>query len=249
MSSMRAFLALMVLLVAGACSVPGPGEAPDGVFDPHEAANRNVHEFNLRFDQGGGRSASVALAALPEDLQIGIGNFADTVGTPKTVVNQVLQGRLWRATKNTLRFGVNVLFGFGGLADVAKDIGLPEDGSDFGETLHVWGVPEGAYLVLPVLGPSTERDAVGEFVDFFTNPLDRVLSTPQRRVATAARITDRFAERGRMADVFDSFLYESADSYSQLRLIYLQNRRFELGYGDEGPEAAFDPMALDTEGF
>ncbi|MDJ0821959.1 MAG: VacJ family lipoprotein [Paracoccaceae bacterium] len=249
MSSIRAFLALMILLLAGACSVPGPGEAPDGVYDPYESANRNIHDFNLGLDRGGVRQASVALAALPEDVQTGLGNFADTLGTPKTVVNQILQGRLWRATKNTLRFGVNVLFGFGGLADVARDVGLPEDESDFGETLHVWGAPEGAYVVLPVLGPSTERDAVGEFVDFFTNPLDRVLTTPQRRVATTIRITDRFASRGRNSDVFDSVLYESADSYSQLRVIYLQNRRFELGYGDEVPGTEIDPMALDTEGF
>lgn len=246
----RAVFAMTCLLVAGACAVPGPGEAPDGIFDPNEAENRRVHEFNRKVDEKFLRGTGGGYAkAVPAPVRDGVSNFADTVSLPQTVVNQILQGRLGRASRNTLRFSVNATLGLGGILDVASDLGLPEDESDFGETLHVWGVPEGAYLELPFMGPSTERDAVGDFVDLFTNPLDYVIPSPQRRIGTAARVLDKVGERGEFGDTVDSVLYDSADSYAQLRLIYLQNRRYELGDEPAADEGYIDPEALDTEGF
>ncbi len=246
---MRVILALVLVPLVAACSTPGPGEAPDGIYDPNEAANRQVHAFNRRVDERFLRGAGSGYAdTVPQDVQLVVTNFADTVSLPRTIVNQILQGRPGPATANTLRFALNATVGLGGLLDPASDIGLERDESDFGETLHVWGVPEGAYVELPLLGPSTERDAVGEFVDLFLDPLDYVLSKPAQRVATAAWVAAQVGERGQFGDTVDSVLYESADSYAQLRLIYLQNRRFELG--DETPTGAEDdPLALDTEGF
>lgn len=246
----RAVLAMGLALMTAACSVPGPGGAPDGIHDPHEASNRKVHAFNRKLDERLVRGSGSGYAeAVPLEVREGISNVADTLSLPQTVANQVLQGRLGRATRNTLRFSVNATLGLGGILDVASDLGLPEDESDFGETLHVWRFPEGAYLELPVLGPSTERDAVGDFVDLFTDPLDYVLTTPQRRAKRGLRILDKVGERGEFGDTVDSVLYDSADSYSQLRLIYLQNRRFELGDADPTGEVYIDPEALDTEGF
>ena len=250
MAQRRAVLAMGLALCLSACTVPGPGDAPDGIHDPYETQNRKTHEFNRKLDQKLVRgSGSGYTDTVPAELRDGINNFADTLSLPQTVANQVLQGRLGRATRNTLRFSVNATLGLGGILDVATDLGLPEDESDFGETLHVWGVPEGAYLELPVLGPTTERDAVGDFVDLFTDPLSYVLTTPQRRVKTGVRILDKVGERGEFGDTVDSILYDSADSYTQLRLIYLQNRRFELGDADASGDAYIDPEALDTEGF
>ena len=247
---MRAVFAMSALLIAGACATPGPGEAPDGIFDPNEAENRRVHAFNRKIDEkllkGSGDGMS---KAVPAPVRAGVGNFADTVSLPQTVVNQVLQGRLGRATRNTLRFSVNATLGLGGILDVASDLGLPEDDSDFGETLHVWGVPEGAYMELPLLGPSTERDAVGKFVDLFTDPLGYVVPAPKRHIGKVARITDKVIARGEFGDTVDSIYYDSADSYAQLRLIYLQNRRHELGDDTEAADTYIDPEALDTEGF
>ena len=238
------------LMLAGACSVPGPGEAPDGIHDPNEAENRRVHAFNQKLDKFLVRGAGTGIAeSIPQGVQDSISNFADTVATPAYVVNQVLQGRPGRATQNALRFAINVTLGIAGLADVATGLGLPEDDTDFGETLHVWGAPEGAFVELPVFGPSTERDAVGQFVDYFTNPLDYIVPKPERYLGTVATYFDKVGSRGRHADTYDSVLYESADSYAQLRLIYLQNRRFELE-GAAGTDASFvDPEAIDTEGF
>jgi phospholipid-binding lipoprotein MlaA len=144
---------------------------------------------------------------------------------------------------------VNATLGLGGILDVASDLGLAEDSSDFGETLHVWGLPEGAYLELPLFGPSTERDAVGDVVDLFTNPLDYVLPPRPRQAKTAVRIVAKVGERGEFSDTVDSILYDSADSYAQLRLIYLQNRRFDLGDASDSTIDYIDPEALDTEGF
>lgn len=251
MSAKRAILALLAAGFVAGCSVPGPNEAPDGIHDPYEAQNRRVHAFNRGLDRAVLAPAGKGYArVVPQGVQDNVSNLADTVSLPGTIVNQILQGRPGDATRNSLRFAINATLGFGGLADVASDLGLQADDSDFGETLHVWGAPEGAYVELPVLGPSTERDAVGEVVDFFTNPLDYALSRNARRAKTGLRVVKVIGDRGRYGDTVDSILYDSADSYSQLRVIYLQNRRFELdGAGSDEGASYIDPNAIDTEGF
>src|SRR6056297_392868 len=248
MNASRALLPVMIVAGVAGCSVPGPGGAPDGIHDPYEAQNRRVHEFNRQVDQKvfGGDGPGYT-GTVPEEVQVTITNFADTVSLPKTIVNQILHGRPGDATRNTVRFTINATLGFAGLADVATDLGLPRDETDFGATLAAWGVPEGAYLELPVLGPSTERDAAGDFVGLFTDPLAYLVPTPERYIGTAAKVLDKVGERSRFGDTVDSVLYESADGYAQLLLMYLQNRRFELGEAAPGDD--FDPLAVDIEGF
>ena len=244
----------MVLMVSGAmsglsgCSVPGPGEAPDGIWDPNEATNRQTHAFNRRIDERFLRGTGKGFAErVPDGTRQAVGQFADTMGTPQTVVNQLLQLRLWRATKNTLRFTMNATLGLG-ILDPAAEIGLVADESDFGETLAVWGVPEGAYVELPFVGPSTERATAGMVVDLFTDPLSYALPAPEKYAKSVASAADRVISRGEFSETVDSVLYDSADSYAQARLMYLQNRRFQLGQA--APEATeIDPMALDTTGF
>lgn len=242
------FLSGLVLTLLAACSVPGPGDAPGGIWDPQEERNRKVHAFNKSVDRKILRPVSRGyVAAVPAPVRMNVASFADTVGTPKSIVNQLLQGDLGGAGRNTLRFVINATIGLGGIADVASEAGLPPDPSDFGETLAVWGVREGAYLELPLSGPSTERARAGRIVDFLLDPLNTV-PTPQRYYVTGARVLDRVGQRGQFGDTVDSILYRSADSYAQSRMIYLQNRRFQLG--QPAPESdEIDPMALDTEGF
>jgi phospholipid-binding lipoprotein MlaA len=245
------FLILAFAALVAGCSVPGPGEAPDGVHDPYEVTNRQVHAFNVGLDRAVLRPASRGYVTVaPSPLREGLSNLADFASTPRSVANQLLQGRFVDAGRNTLRFTTNAIVGLGGILDPAASVGLTSNESGFGETLRVWGVPEGAFVMLPLLGPSTERDSVGEVVDLALNPLDLIVpQTTYRRVATGARVADMLNERGELAGAIDEVLYESADSYSQLRLIYLQTRRFELGE-DVPPESVDeDPLALDTEGF
>lgn len=241
--------ALVAFAALGACSAPPDGVMPaDGVFDPYEEHNRRFHAFNRGLDQALVRPASKGYSALlPDEAEAVVGNLARNFSQPSVMVNGLLQGDLETVGISFSRFFVNTVFGFGGMVDVATAFEFEAPDADFGETLHVWGIREGAYLELPILGPATERDAFGRLVDVFTNPLSYVLDSPENGIGTVASVGARLSDRNRFSDTVDSILYESADSYAQLRLIYLQNRRFALGADDPGNE--IDPFELDTEGF
>lgn len=238
------------LATLSACTPPQPGL---DINDPFEANNREVHAFNKGLDRAVLRPAGRVAAALPEEVRIPASNFAANAGLPNAIANGVLQGDIGGVATNTFRFILNTTIGIGGLFDPAGAIGLTEEETDFGETLHVWGVPEGAYIELPGLGPSTERDAAGEIVDLFLDPLGQLASESTARAGTTSRIADIVIQRGTFGDTIDGVLYESADSYAQSRLIYLQNRRFELGMEPPGTNidgtGEIDPFALDLEGF
>ncbi|MEO0503858.1 MAG: VacJ family lipoprotein [Pseudomonadota bacterium] len=242
-------LALVLLTGLAACGGGTPGAvSEDGIFDPYETQNRKVHAFNRGLDRALVRPAAIGYSSvLPDEIEDSIGHFASNLGEPSVAINSLLQGDLRGAGLSTVRFLTNSTLGIFGLADVAAEFNLPEHDTDFGETLHVWGVGEGAYLELPVLGPSTARDTTGMVVDLFTNPLSYAIDEPERYYGTATGVASGLSTRGRFTETVDSILYESADSYAQARLIYLQNRRFELGADDPGTD--IDPFALDTEGF
>ena len=236
--------AAAALMALSACASAPPGE----IADPYEPMNRQVHAFNKGLDarvvrpiaraagKGGDGPAAPDQGAGPVEL---IGNFGSNLSLPGKVVNHLLQGRPEPAVRNSFRFLVNTTLGFGGLLDPATtDFALPEIDTDFGETLHVWGVPSGAYLELPVLGPSTERDLAGKIVDFvLINPLDNVLTDEQKAAGTVARIVSKAGDRARFGSTVDSILHDSADSYAQTRLLYTQHRRYEL----KQEEAVIDP--------
>ena len=245
--SLAAPLALFLAL-AGCASKP---VMQDGirVNDPFEAQNRRVHAFNKAVDQ----RVIGPVARLAGDGGDGAGpgamdlviNAGANLSLPGKVANSLLQGRPEPAIKNFFRFAVNSTLGIGGLLDPAgTDFGLPEHDTDFGETLAVWGVPEGAYLELPVLGPSTQRDAAGKVVDLVIDPLYHVLHRDAAWTAFGLRAASKAGDRARFGDTVDSVLQDSADSYAQLRLIYLMHRRHELNEGgtDIDPYAADDAI-------
>ena len=240
-SLVRFLAAGTVAAMLAGCSVPGPGGAPDGIHDPYEGANRKVHAFNRGVDKAVLRPVARGYGAVVgDDLQAAVGNVATNLATPGFMVNNLLQGDLPGFGRNFYRVLINSTLGIGGLFDPAAelaDVQLAE--ADFGMTLARWGAPEGAYVELPLLGPSTERDAIGTAVDLFTNPLSYTLDVPQSRARTTVRVLDVVGTRDRLGNVIDSVLYDSADSYAQTRLIYLQNRRFEVG-GD-AEDAYSDP--------
>ncbi len=225
---LRSIVAAMTLLALAAC---GPATLPSGatINDPTEVQNRGIHQFNVAVDRALIRPVSLTYGTVvPEPVRDSVSNFSDNLDQPRHVVNNLLQFRLYSAAQNTFRFLVNSTFGFGGLFDPATDMGILPVETDFGETLHVWGVEEGAYVVLPVLGPSTSRDTAGFIVDRVMNPTRLVLTAPESDYATGATVADAMNTRYRFADTIDGLYYDSADSYSQARLLFLQNRRFEL---------------------
>jgi phospholipid-binding lipoprotein MlaA len=243
----RTVCVLTAIAAVSACTAPTPGAQFN---DPFEETNRSVHAFNKGLDRVVLRPAGQVSAVVPGELTSRVANFADNVGLPGMIANGLLQADIGGSVTNTMRFVVNTTVGIGGLFDPAGAIGLTEETTDFGETLAVWGVAEGAYVELPVFGPSTERDAVGTFVDLIFDPLDSVGTAAQLKYGTGSRIASLAISRGTFMDTFDSVLYESADSYAQARLVYLQNRRFQLG--EEPPAGSqIDPFASDLslEGF
>jgi phospholipid-binding lipoprotein MlaA len=232
-------LVLFALLLASC----GPAPAPQGISDPNEVANRAVNSFNTGLDKIIVRPASqVYGTVVPSPVRTGVNNFAENLETPGDVVNNLLQGNIGNAGQNTLRFAVNATMGIGGLFDAATAIGIPAAPTDFGETLHIWGAPEGNYIVIPALGPSTERDLVGRVVDAVIDPVGAILHKPESTYASGANIASRIGDRYKFGDTFDSLLYESADGYVQLRQLYLENRRFELGQA-ASDESFEDPYA------
>jgi phospholipid-binding lipoprotein MlaA len=230
-------LSAILLLLAGACSAPQPGAQFN---DPFEAQNREVHEENIAMDRalfGGGKPDKKPF--LPTPVAEGVSNVAENLGTPSDVLNNILQLRPKPAITNTLRFVINTTVGIGGIFDPATAMGIYADATDFGETLHVWGAPEGAYLVVPLVGPTTERDLVGSVVDVITNPIGIVVDPPESYYLRSMKLAGRAADRQLYGDTVDAILYESADSYAQMRLLYLQNRHFQLGIEEDAD--VFDP--------
>lgn len=233
---------LLAALGLGACS-PAPTE---GINDPYEAANRRVHAFNKAVDRavakplasaGGGEEKAGGESAMTV-----VANVGSNLALPGKVVNGLLQGRPGPAAQNAGRFIVNTTLGLGGIHDPAgQEFGLTEVDTDFGETLHVWGVPEGAYVELPLIGPSTQRDAVGRVVDFVIDPVYNVLHEPEVYYAFGLRVGSKASDRARFGDTVDSILHDSADSYAQTRLLYLQHRRYELGIEGEAYDPYDDP--------
>ena len=234
---LHAARAIGFVLLAGmltACTVPDRPQQPGEVFDPYEKTNRGIHSFNLGVDKVFFRPASKGYVQIvPAPMVTSFSYFADNISEPGNMVNAILQGNGKRAGTALARFLINSTIGIVGLADPATEFGIPADHTDFGETLYVWGVQEGAYVELPLLGPSNQRDAVGTLVDFFTNPISYARHNPADNIGVYAEIVQRMGNRGRYSDAVDSILYESADSYAQSRIIFLQNRRFELA-GDDG---------------
>ncbi len=231
----RLAIGLTVLALVAACARPDAAQlAPGGVYDPYEEANRGVHAFNLGVDRLLFRPASKGYTNLiPDPIEDSFNSFSKNISEPGDFVNFLAQGRFRLAGISLARFVMNTTIGFAGLADPATEFNIPDTNTDFGETLYVWGFKEGAYVELPFFGPSNTRDAVGVLANFFTNPISLAFQRPFTNPGTYAEILERMSDRGRYSDTVDSILYESADSYAQSRLIYLQNRRFDLSGGQE----------------
>ncbi|WP_299355263.1 VacJ family lipoprotein [uncultured Shimia sp.] len=240
-------LFLAVTLVAGALVLSGCAsqealQAEGGIYDPYEEDNRQTHAFNKAADkylvdplsQGYGNSTSGGVREV-------VGNFSSHLSLPNDVINNVLQGDFGYAAQNTGRFLLNTFVGFAGFLDPAEELNMPRVRADFGQTLHVWGAGEGAYVELPFWGPSTSRDTVGIFVDLALDPFFVVLRSPETYIGGVAYILDAMGSRYTFDATVDSVLYDSADSYAQARSIYLQNRRYELGI--TGEDLYLDPYS------
>ncbi len=235
-------LALTLLLLLTACastdqrdSQAGDGDAPAAetsisatkVEDPFESFNRRVFAFNYRLDQWLLKPLARGYAAVaPRFVEIGISNFFSNLGEIGNAANSLLQWKWGQAGNDSGRFLINSTLGLAGLFDVASKAGLPQsDGEDFGQTMAIWGVEAGPYLMLPLLGPVTIRDGIGLIPDSRINPVRFVDPTLTEYSLRALDLIDR------RADLLETESLISGDSYTLVRDYYLQNRNYLINDG------------------
>ena len=208
-----------------ACRAP----LEDGISDPYEASNRQAHEINKSLDKNIIRPMAIVYGDItPIKLQSVVNNMSMNFSLPRYSVNYILQGELKNASKSSMKFLVNSTLGVGGIYDFSSHLGIKSEKTDFGETMAKWGVREGPYLDILVLGPSNQRDGIGKVVDLVLDPVS-LLGVGAKSAATATSVAFGLSARSQFRESIDSILYESADSYAQSRLFFLQNRRYELG--------------------
>ena len=245
--NMRAILALLLAVPLGACATTsGAGSAADN--DPYEGFNRGVWGFNQTVDKVALKpAATVYRTVTPVPARRGLSRVFANLAEPFSFINNLLQGRPDRAFNALGRFVINSTIGVGGLADHASDLGLQPTPEDFGQTLAVRGARRSPYLVLPILGPSTVRDAVGSAVGFAADPariaIDSELTRTQSAGVMAARVIDSRAQASESGA--DAFLKTSADPYAAARSAYLQRRAAEIANEDAEPRLDFPPTNED----
>ncbi|MEO8747322.1 MAG: VacJ family lipoprotein [Rhodanobacter sp.] len=243
--SARALLMVTILLLAG-CAVAKPR-----MDDPLEKYNREVYKFNNVVDKAVVRPVAVGYRKVTNPpVRRSVSDFFTNVRMPITVANDLLQARPTHALQDTGRFLVNLTLGIGGFFDPASQLGLPLEDNDFGITLARWGVPEGDYLVLPLVGPSTMRDIWRLPVDsYFFDPLSIYASTHNyHSLEYVPQAIYLITLRARALDA-EEFLKSAYDPYVFLRDAYRQQRLYQI-YSGNPPAAVIEQMqGLDQDNF
>ena len=228
---MKNFVLIIVFTILGACSAP----LEVGISDPFEASNRQVHEINKSLDRNIVRPIAVFYGdSTPVQLQSAVNNIAMNFSLPSNSINYILQGEIKSASNSSMKFLVNSTLGVVGIYDASSQLGIKSEKTDFGETMAKWGIGEGPYLDILVLGPSNQRDGIGRMVDIVFDPVG-LIGAGAKGVATFTSVAFGLSARSQFRESIDSILYQSADSYAQSRLFFLQNRRYELGTNQTVP--------------
>lgn len=211
------------LCLAGQAVVAG--DAPES--DPWEGYNRAMYSFNSAVDRYTLRPlAKGYVYVTPKFVRTGVTNVFNNVGEVPNILNGVLQGQPGQATKDTGRLLINSTIGLAGLFDVAKHMGMkPDGGEDFGQTLAVWGVAQGPYIVLPFLGPSTVRDTFAIPADWYSDPRTYIDHVPTKNTTRALGLLDT------RAGLLDLEQHITGDEYTFVRDAFLQRREFLVKNG------------------
>lgn len=233
--AIRRISAAAVLAGLTACASTEPGNL--SATDTSPGFNRAMHDFNVAVDRHFFRPAAQGYDIVtPTLFKHLLTNGFSHLTLPADLVNFVLQGEVDPALETLGRFTLNTVVGAGGLLDPATEFGLRKRDTDFGLTLAKHGVPEGNYVVLPLIGPSTTRDTFGAIFDLAMHPvtyLGYVAPSVSPQLGITLTTVDLLDRRNRNADVIDELLYESEDSYVSLRSVYLQRRRAQVA-GEAG---------------
>lgn len=222
-----AVLVGVVLILSGCASTSSNNQISE--LDPYENFNRPVYHFNNKVDSAVLKPMADAYKVVtPDFMEKGVSNFFNNLEDINVVLNDILQAKFKQGAQDLGRFTLNTTLGFLGVIDVASDAGLDKHKEDFGQTLAVWGVPQGSYLVLPFLGPSTFREIPGYVVDAAANPATYLgFSVPLVSLAGVGALNARANAEGSL-----KFINEAAmDPYVFTREAFLQWRRHEASDG------------------
>jgi phospholipid-binding lipoprotein MlaA len=224
--------AFAAALLLGGCATLPPGGKPDP-RDRFERANRSVYAFNKTIDHAVLRPVARGYVKVtPQPVRRGISNFLANIDYPITIINDALQGKVHDGLRDAARFGINTVVGVGGLFDPATHWGFEKHDEDFGQTLGKWGVHSGPYLMLPIFGPSTVRDAPAKVIDHFSTARTYFLSTNADLGLSVVGAVDK---RAGLLDT-DEMIDNAYDPYAFLRDAWLQRREYQVRDGNVPPD-------------
>ena len=206
------------------------------INDPYENLNRKTYEFNENLDEKIAKPIAQLYSKFPPPIKNGVTNFFNNLEEVDTFINQLLQGKPKESLNDLTRFIINSTIGLAGFIDVASKIGLERHEEDFGQTLGVWGVGQGPYIMLPVLGPSTLRDTLSRPVSSF---LSVTFHMTEADVNIALKSIDAIETRERLLEV-ESLL--SGDKYSFVKDAYIQSINYEVKDGIDVEDEFIDDM-------
>jgi len=252
----RSLVVALLALSIGACATPpeDPEEraAYEQTNDPLEPLNRTIFDFNIFVDEYVLRPVAKAYEYLPDLVRNSVRNFLRNLKSPVILANDIMQGEVERAGDTMGRFMFNTMVG-GGLFDPASDAGIPYHEEDFGQTLAVWGVESGPYLMLPILGPSTFRDTGGIVVDRFIDPITYWGENSSRDwpeyAGAILGFTNAIDMRSRNYRQVEDLQETSLDFYATVRSLYRQQRQSVIENSDAGDQPSPVPsMSLEENG-
>jgi phospholipid-binding lipoprotein MlaA len=226
-------LVALCLVIAGCSGMPSSSSRnqPDA-SDPWEPMNRQVFAMNQKIDESVLLPVARGYAdVVPEPARDGVHNVLNNFDTPIVFTNDILQGEFGLAIQTVGRFGLNSTLGLGGLIDVATPAGIPYHSADFGQTLGVWGVGDGPYLVLPLLGPDNPRDLAGLVADTFMDPLIYVGIRDYAYWGIGEEAVTVVDTRARNIDTIEDIERSSLDLYATERSLYRQYRNNHIQHG------------------
>jgi len=225
-------LACVCVLACGCASTAEKmAESTPVPYDPFERFNRDMYAINITVDKYTFKPLAKGYKILPTPIRRGFANIFSNFATPRSALNNFLQGKPKRGFSELGRFLFNTTLGLGGIFDVAGAGGMPRYDENFSQTLAVWGIPEGPYLVLPFFGPSSMLDAAGLPVDYYTD-VNTYLRSSVKDKLYLFRALDA---RARLLSV-EPLIEKSTDPYISLRESYRQNREFQIYDGNPPTE-------------
>lgn len=246
-----AFLSIMFLVNCTSAPVNDPEAQAEyqKINDPIEVANRGIFGFNQLLDKILIKPITgIYRTVTPTPLRKAFHNFLQNLRTPVILANDLLQGEGGRAKDTIVRFFINSTWGLLGFMDPAADMGFAQHDEDFGQTLAVWGVGEGPYLMLPIFGPSNPRDLIGKVTDFFIDPINLWASNTDNDDVTIIRtIASGIDTRDLYWDALEDIEKNSIDPYASIRSLYRQRRvdAIQNGGGESGTPVS--ALELDIE--